>query len=441
MRHDVSDREQPTPQEPEAVTHRSHVTKWTHAWSALRHRDFRWLFVGTFVSNAGSWMQKVATSWLVYQMTGSEAWLGLDAFASGFTTVVLLPWGGVIADRIDRRTLLIWTNVISAVLAFVLAGLRATGLLHVWHIVAVSTLSGVVQAVMAPASTSLLPAVVGEQDVPNAIALNSLQFNLSRVVGPAAGGAALILLGASWSFALNGLSFLVLAVALLVITAVPPVKAAKETVFSSIKSALQFVRGRRDITIMLVLVTMTALLGAPVVSMLPPLVKAVFHREASSYSLLLSCFGFGAVIAAAISALQSRRGPMPWLAFPALAVLGVCQVGLGFGGPFAFAAVIIAVAGFVFVGTMIRLGTAILQCTPDLFRGRVTSLQQIGFRAAQPAGALLAGLLARYWGISTAFWVFGCLSLVITPILLTGKWNLRTDDSGYDGSKGDDCDE
>src|SRR5665213_1267903 len=340
---------------------------WGHAWSAMRRRDFRWLFAGTFVSNAGSWMQKVATSWLVYQMTGSEAWLGLDAFASGLTTVVLLPWGGVVADRVDRRTLLIWTNMISAALAFVLTGLRVTGLLHVWHIIAVSALSGVVQAVMAPASTSLLPAVVGEQDVPNAIALTAVQFNLSRVVGPAAGGATLLYLGASWSFALNGLSFLVLAAVLLIITTVPPVKAAKEAVLDSIKSGLRFVQGRRDIAIMLVLVTITAMLGAPVVSMLPPLVKAVFHKEASSYSLLLSCFGVGAVMAAAISALHSKKGPLPWLALPALAVLGVCQIGLSFGGPFNLAAVIIVVAGFMFVGTMIRLGTAILQSTPDLF--------------------------------------------------------------------------
>jgi len=410
---------------------------WGHAWSAMRRRDFRWLFAGTFVSNAGSWMQKVATSWLVYQMTGSEAWLGLDAFASGLTTVVLLPWGGVVADRVDRRTLLIWTNMISAALAFVLTGLRVTGLLHVWHIIAVSALSGVVQAVMAPASTSLLPAVVGEQDVPNAIALNSLQFNLSRVVGPAAGGATLLYLGASWSFALNGLSFLVLAAVLLIITTVPPVKAAKEAVLDSIKSGLRFVQGRRDIAIMLVLVTITAMLGAPVVSMLPPLVKAVFHKEASSYSLLLSCFGVGAVMAAAISALHSKKGPLPWLALPALAVLGVCQIGLSFGGPFNLAAVIIVVAGFMFVGTMIRLGTAILQSTPDLFRGRVTSLQQIGFRAGQPVGALLAGLLAKYMGIRTAFWLFGGLLAVTVPIFLIGMRRLRTHMSGITGAKGD----
>jgi predicted MFS family arabinose efflux permease len=396
-----------------------------HAWSALRHRDFRWLFVGTFVSNAGSWMQKVATSWLIYQMTGSEAWLGLDAFASGFTTVVLLPWGGVVADRFDRRKLLIWTNVLSSMLAFGLAALRGTGLLHVWHIVAFSAMNGVLQSVMSPASTSLLPAVVGEKDVPNAIALNSLQFNLSRVVGPAAGGATLIYLGAAWSFALNAVSFLVLAVAFLVIRRVPPVKAKKESVIQSVKAGLTFVRHNAVVATMLLLVSMTALLGAPVVSLLPPLVKSVLHREASSYSLLLSCFGGGAVVAAVVSALLGK-GPMPWLALPALMVLGGGQVSLAFGGHFVWAAGLVTVAGFAFVGTMIRLGTAILMMTPDDFRGRVSSLQQICFRAGQPLGALLAGVVAQHLGIRAAFWTFGGVLLVaITALGMFGP-TLRT---------------
>jgi len=151
--------------------------------------------------------------------------------------------------------------------------------------------------------------------------------------------------------------------------------------------------------------------------MLPALVKSVLNREASSYSLLLSCFGAGAVIAAVISALQSRNGPLPWLAFPALICLGACQVLMGFGGSYGWVALLVAVSGLTFVGTMIRLGTAILQATPDEFRGRVTSLQQICFRSGQPLGALLAGLLARQLGIRTAFWVFGGLLALAVPAL------------------------
>src|SRR6476619_3485649 len=118
----------------------------TQVFSALRHREFRLLWLGTFISNIGSWAQKVATAWLIYHITNSEAWLGIDAFASGIPTVLLLPWGGVISDRVNRRNLLIWTNVVSAALAFTLAALVFSDMLKVWHIIVVSALSGIVQA-------------------------------------------------------------------------------------------------------------------------------------------------------------------------------------------------------------------------------------------------------------------------------------------------------
>src|SRR5262245_42850636 len=146
----------------------------TDGLSALRHSQFRLLWLGTFVSNIGSWAQKVATAWLIYHITGSEAWLGIDAFASSIPTVLLLPWGGVVSDRVNRRSLLICTNVLSAGLAFVLALLVLSDRLQVWHIIVVSAVSGVVQALVVPASTAILPSLVGETDTANAIALNSL---------------------------------------------------------------------------------------------------------------------------------------------------------------------------------------------------------------------------------------------------------------------------
>ncbi len=185
------------------------------------------LWVATFISNAGSWMQKITTAWLIYEMTHSKAWLGTDAFASGITTVLLLPVGGVIADRVDRRRLLVITNILCAILAFGLAVLAVAHLVHVWHIIAFSALSGAVQAAMIPASNSLLPALVGKGDVRNAIALNSLQFNVSRAVGPILGGIALVHFGAASSFGLNGLSFLVMCGAFLFIRTVPPVPPTK----------------------------------------------------------------------------------------------------------------------------------------------------------------------------------------------------------------------
>src|SRR4051812_14175044 len=266
--------------EPEAVDRAeldemdaSAESKLTHALSALRHREFRLLWFGTFSSNMGSWAQKVATAWLIYHITNSEAWLGIDAFASGIPTVLLLPWGGVVSDRVNRRNLLIWTNVASACLAFALAALVFTARLQVWHIVVVSALSGIVQAVMVPASTSILPSLVGEKDTANAIALNSLQFNVSRVIGPAIGGATLIYLGASYSFALNGLSFLAMVVALLFITTVSAAKPTNESVRDNFRGGVQFVNENSNIRTLLFLVMLAAFLGAPMISMLPALTK------------------------------------------------------------------------------------------------------------------------------------------------------------------------
>ncbi len=391
--------------------------QWSRAWSALRHRDFRILWSGTLVSNAGSWMQKVATAWLIYQITGSEAWLGVDAFASGIPTVLLLPWGGALSDRVSRRTLLIWTNLISALTAFALAALQTFHVLQIWHIISFSVVNGVVQAAMVPASTALLPALVGEDDLSNAIALNSMQFNLSRVIGPAVGGVTIVYLGAAWSFAINAVSFLVLVGAFILIRKIPQVTVLREGVGQSLKSGLGFLRGRADVVILLLMVFLAAFLGAPVVSMLPALVKSAFHREASSYSLLLTAFGVGAVAAAfLIAAFDHGKASRVWN-FALLVALGLAQGAVGYAGPFSIATFFAAAAGLCFVGAMIRLGTSILQATPDLFRGRVSSFQQVAFRSGQPLGALTAGIAARHLGLRSTFGIFSVVLIACVLVL------------------------
>jgi predicted MFS family arabinose efflux permease len=396
-----------------------------HGLSALRHREFRLLWFGTFASNVGSWAQKVATAWLIYHITNSEAWLGIDAFASGIPTVLLLPWGGVISDRVNRRNLLIWTNVASAGLAFALAALVFSDSLQVWHIVAVSALSGVVQALMVPASTSILPSLVGEKDTANAIALNSLQFNVSRVIGPAIGGATLIYLGASYSFALNGLSFLVMVVALVLITTVPAANPTSESVRDNFRGGLQFVKESGNIRTLLCLVMLSAFLGAPMISMMSALTKSVLHRDASTYSLLLSSFGMGAVVAAGFVAVRSRSSPKPCRAVPYLTIYGACLIAVAFQLPIPIVVLLVALSGFAFISTMIRLGTAIIQASPDVYRGRVTSLQSLGFRLGQPLGSLVAGFFAREFGVQIAFWTFGAVMIAAVFIARQLSTSLR----------------
>jgi predicted MFS family arabinose efflux permease len=277
---------------------------------------------------------------------------------------------------------------------------------------------------MVPASTSILPALVGEKDTANAIALNSLQFNVSRVVGPALGGALLIYLGATYCFAANGLSFLVMVVALLLIAMIPASKAAKESVAENLRGGLRFVKSAGNIRTLLSLVMLAAFLGAPMISMLPALTKSVLHREASTYSLLLSSFGVGAVVAAGFIAL-SGRGPKPCRAVPYLSIYGVCLIAVGFPMPTLFVVVLVAVSGFAFINTMVRLGTAIVQSSPDEFRGRITSLQSLGFRLGQPLGSLCAGFVARAFGLQVAFWMFGAVLIAAVFIARELSTSLR----------------
>src|SRR3954447_3118217 len=389
----------------------------TQSYSALQHREFRFLWFGTFASNVGSWAQKVTTAWLIYHITNSAAWLGIDAFAAGIPTVLLLPWGGVVSDRVNRRNLLIYTNIASAGLAFALAALVFSDRLQVWHIVVVSALSGIVQALMVPATTSLLPSLVGEKDTANAITLNSLQFNVSRVIGPAIGGATLIYLGASYSFALNGLSFLVMVVALVLITTVPAAKPTNESVQDNFRGGLEFVKEAGNIRTLLFLVMLAAFFGAPMISMMPALTKSVLRRDALTYSLLLSSFGAGAVVAAGFVALRSRSGPKPCRAVPYLTIYGACLIAVAFEWSIAVVVFLVGLSGFAFISTMIRLGTAIIQSSPDEYRGRITSLQSLGFRLGQPLGSLVAGLVAHEFGVQIAFWAFG--AIMIAAVFIT----------------------
>jgi predicted MFS family arabinose efflux permease len=298
-------------------------------------------------------------------------------------------------------------------------------MLKVWHIIVVSTLSGIVQALMVPASTSILPSLVGEKDTANAIALNSLQFNVSRVIGPAIGGATLIYLGASYSFALNGLSFLVMVAALLFMTTISVATPKNESVRDNFRGGLRFVTEHGNIGTLLFLVMLAAFLGAPMISMLPALTKSVLHQDASTYSLLLSSFGVGAVVAAAFVALRSRSSPKPCRAVPYLSLYGACLIGVGFQLPIPIIVLLVALSGFAFISTMIRLGTALIQSSPDEYRGRITSLQSLGFRLGQPLGSLIAGFVAHEFGVQIAFWTFGAIMIVAVFIVRQLSTSLR----------------
>jgi len=393
---------------------------WPRALSAMRHQAYRRLWSGALVSNIGSWMQNVARDWLVFELAGptGKFWLGLNAFAEGIPLTFLLPIGGVLADRFPRRWILICANAASAVLALLLASLTIWGKLRGWHIIAFTAANAAMDALRIPANQSLLPDLVDHATIPNAIALNSMQFNLSRVAGPALGGLTLLYLGAAWSFSLNALSFVAVIIPLLLMRHLPPPRPRTDSMRETLAKGIRYVRSRGDLVTMMTLVVLGGMLSAPVTKMLPALSHDYYQRGEAGFSVLLSCFGIGAVFGAALLAVRSHRNPTPWRAFPILMMLGVCQIVLALNRHYVVGLVLVALVGMMFIGTMVRLNAAIMQSTPRSVRGRVASFQVMAFRLGLPIGGLLAGWVAQTAGLKWTYLSFGLAMIVVMPLLM-----------------------
>jgi MFS family permease len=387
----------------------------------LKSPSFTALLAGTFVSNVGGWAQKVATAWAIYQTTGSAAWLGVDVFVGGMTTVLLLPLGGVLADRYDRRMLVAVGNVLLGLIALSLAMLAWAGWLGPWWIVAASGFSGVVLAGVAPASASLLPDLVGETALSRAVAINSLQFNLARAVGPVAGGWLMIAGGPAWCFLANAVSFAVVSAVLLCIRVPARKITARQSIIVQIRTAAAFAWQDPTVGRLLLLILTTAFAAAPVVTMLPTLAETMLSGSAMLYASLLASFGVGACIAGILGALRKQPKPVwRWALISATACLAaqaLLAVAVQALNPVAIATSVglVGGAGLAFVWTMIQSGSALLMATPAELRGRVSSLQQMCFRVGQPMGGLAAGIALE---ITSAPWVFAGFGIVGTCVLL-----------------------
>ncbi len=407
-----------------------------HAFTALSYPHYRLVWGGALMSNIGSWMQNIARDWLVYELSGrQEFWLGLNGFAEGVVLIVTLPIGGVLADRFDRKTLLIIANFYQAILAGLLAFLAASGHLQAWHIVALTGANGLGDALRIPAAQSMMPMLVDRKDLPNAVALGSLQFNISRVIGPMLGGITLKMLGPAWSFGINSASFFASIGALMLIPALPRRKPASHSALGSLRQAAGYVKRRPDLSMMLLMVVTGGLLAAPMMKLLPAFARQALNGGEGTFAAMLSWFGGGAMIGAVLMAARSGRGPTPWRALPMLVGLGAVQIMLGFATSTVVAFPLASVMGLMFVGLMVRLNTALLHSSHDELRGRVASFQMLAFRGGVPAGAFLAGALAQATSIRWAFWTFGSglivAALIVIMLARDIPWNPPLDEGGH----------
>lgn len=395
------------------------------ALAAFTYRDFRVLWFGAFTSTVGTWMQKVAQSWLVFELTKSSFYLGLDDFLGQLPILLLTLIGGVIADRHDRRRLLLGSQYVQMATAFTLAALVYWDLVRVWHILALSFGTGIAQAFGGPAYQSLVPSLVDRKDLPNAIALNSIQFNLARVFGPLLAGATLAAFGTAMCFGLNGLSFLVVIVALLSLSIRHIRPAERKPMMHELKVGLAYVRSQPAIMALTVLAFMTTFLGLPLLTFLPIFARDIFQGDVARYSEMMAYSGAGAVCGALVVAWLGHFPRMGLTLLAVQAVFGVLVTAFAISRVGWLSNVLLFLDGAALIVVFSMTASLVQLLVPDHMRGRVVSIYMVAFRGGMPLGSLWGGYAATLTSAPFVLAVNGGLVSLVALYFLIRSHGVR----------------
>ena len=379
------------------------------------------MWLGACTSSIGTWMQILAQSWLVYRLSNSSFYLGLDAFFGQIPIFLLSLFGGVFADRKSRRSLLLISQFIQLTCALLLSVLVGTHVVQVWHIWCLSFVVGIAQSFGGPAYSALIPTLVEKQDLQNAIALNSIQFNLARVVGPALGGIALVKLGATWCFALNGLSFVAVIISLLMIrTHFVPVK-TEQSVIKSMREGIAFLLKREGMSSLVILAFLATLLSYPLITFLPVMARDVFHGGANTFTLFLCLSGAGSVTGALLVAASQKQAGQAKRSLVVMLLLGLFITGFGLSRSLTVSACLVFAAGASLM-VVFALNSSLVQLyVGDEMRGRVMSVYSVAFRGGMPLGSLLSGLLIRQTSAPAIMAGNGVLVVVLAMYFLLSR--------------------
>lgn len=390
----------------------------SNPFAALRHRNFQLYFGGQLISNAGTWMQVIAQGWLVYELTRSELTLGIVGFASAIPTLLVSPWGGVVVDRVPKRSLLMLTQTGAMLLAFILAALTFLRVVQAWHIILLAAGLGIVNAFDAPARQAFVVEMVGREDLPNAIALNSLMFNSARVVGPALGGLLLAAIGAAWSFAINGLSFLAVIFGLWAMQIVPrEAKSPSASAWEQLVGGIRYVSAQIELRSLILLSLIFSVFGISYSTILPAFVDRILQQGPAAYGWINAATGVGAVTGAFLIA--SHRGShwrSSWLLRASLAFPMVLAV-FAFNTFFPLSLILAMGLGIGFMVTFTMINTLLQTRVEDHLRGRVMGLYTLTFFGFSPFGNLAVGALSERIGLSYAMTLFASIGLILSAIV------------------------
>jgi MFS family permease len=387
-------------------------SRWPESMRSLRHRNYQLFFAGQLISLIGTWMDQVAEAWLVYRLTGSALLLGTVAFASQIPVFLLAPIGGALADRFDRRKILIFTQSSMMFLTFILAWVTLSHRVKIWHVVTLAALTGVVNAIDLPARQAFVVDMVSRADLVNAIALNSSMFNGARVVGPALAGIVVAAIGEGWCFFANGVSFLAVIAGLAMMTIDRPRMAIEGSPLENIIEGFKFVGQSGPVRALMLLLGLVSFTAMPYAVLMPLFADKILHGGAQALGLLMGCSGVGALGGAVTLAMRkSLKGLSLWVAV-SCAGFGVALLMFSFSRALWLSAVLLVPAGFCMMIQMASSNTLIQSMVPDRLRGRVMSVYAMTFMGMAPLGALLAGSLAHKLGAPMTVAIGGVVAMV-----------------------------
>jgi MFS family permease len=394
---------------------------------ALRSRNYRLFFFGQGVSLVGTWMQRVALSWLVYRLTGSEALLGIVAFAGQIPTFLLAPFAGVLADRWNVHRAIVATQALALVQALVLATLTLTGTIAPWHIVVLSIVLGLINAFDIPLrQTFVVEMVERPEDLPNAIALNSFLVNGARLVGPSVAGLLIALVGEAICFLLNGLSYVPVILALLAMTVVPKRKPPPRShVLGGLAEGFSYAFGFPPIRAVLLLLAVVSLVGMPYAVLLPVFAKDILHGGSNTFGFLMGASGLGAITGAVFLAGRRSVVGLGGTMARAAIVFGAGLVAFALSRWMWLSLALMAITGFGMMLQMASCNTVLQTIVDDDKRGRVMSMYTMAFMGAAPFGSLLAGFVAQNIGAPIALMIGGSICVAAAAIFLAELPALR----------------
>jgi MFS family permease len=378
----------------------SRAADFSHAWRALRHRNFRLFFGGQTISLIGTWMTRIATSWLVYRLTKSALLLGTVGFAGQIPTFLLAPLAGVIVDRVDRRKVLVWTQTLAMLQSFALAWLTLSHRITIAEILALSAMQGIINAFDMPGRQSFMVKMVEDRaDLSNAIAINSSMVNTARLIGPSLAGLLIAVTNEGWCFLVDGISYIAVIASLLMMR-LPREKVlqAAASMVAQLREGWTYVSGFAPIRTILALFALLSLMGWPFMVLMPIFAAQMLHGGPHTLGFLMGAVGVGSLISALTLVIRrSVRGLTKMIPIAA-AIFGIGLICFGLSRMFWLSLLMMLVTGFGMMQGMVASNTILQTLVDEHMRGRVMSYYTMAFVGMAPFGSLLAGLLAHVIG-------------------------------------------